>query len=86
MEDTFEPLDRETTLQAVKKCFETGTSSTFLETMKSHLEDPTVPMVEVDNNKGETTKKTRTYHPLLWTVAIVVIGAIGIILFFTFKS
>ena len=85
MEDTFQPIDRETTVQAVKKCFETGTSSTFLETMKSRLEDPTVPMVEVDN-KGETTKMKRTYHPLFWTVAIAVIGAIGIILFFTFKS
>jgi hypothetical protein len=85
MEDTFEPLDREKTLQAVKKCFETGTSSTFLETMKSRLEDPTVPMVEVDN-KGEAATMKRTYHPLLWTVAIAFIAAIGIVLFFSFKS
>jgi hypothetical protein len=85
MEDTFEPLDREKTLQAVKKCFETGTSSTFLETMKSRLEDPTVPMVEVDN-KGETITMKRTYHPLLWTVAIAFIAALAIVLFFSFKS
>jgi hypothetical protein len=85
MADTFEPLDREKTIQAVKKCFETGTSSTFLETMKSRLEDPTVPMVEIDN-KGEPTTMKRTYHPVLWTLAIALIAAMGIILFFSFKS
>jgi hypothetical protein len=85
MEDTFEPLDREKTLLAVKKCFETGSSSTFLDTMKSRLEDPTGPMVEVDN-EGEATKMKRTYHPLLWTIAIAIISAMGIIIFFTFKA
>jgi hypothetical protein len=53
--------------------------------MKSRLEDPTVPMVEIDN-KGETITMKRTYHPLLWTVAIAFIAALVIVLFFSFKS
>ena len=82
MDEKFVPVNREVAVAAVEAAFEKGSSATFFEALKTRLQDPLVPF----DPKTATKDEKRKYHPLLWTLALALLGTATVVLVFSFKA